>query len=134
MPIKQSELNMEKKMKIALSLQDNNDNSPIDIRFGRAAYFGIFDEANQTWEFISNSQNTQAAQGAGIQAAQHIINADANVLIAANVGPKAVFALQAAGVEIFQSSGNLSAIDAVKAFRDNKLTKLDQANVQGHWI
>ena len=125
---------MEKKMKIALPLQNNNEISQIDIRFGRAAYFGIYDDSNQSWEFISNSQNTQAAQGAGIQAAQHVINADVNILIADNVGPKAMLALQTAGVEIFQSSQNLSAIDVVKEFKDSKLTKLSQANVEGHWV
>jgi len=121
-------------MKIALPLQNNNENSPVDIRFGRAAYFGIYDDSNQSWEFISNSQNTQAAQGAGIQAAQYVINADVNILIAVNVGPKAMLALQTAGVVFFQGSQNFSAIDAVKAFKDNKLTKIDQANVDGHWV
>lgn len=121
-------------MKIALPLQDNNENSLVDIRFGRAAYFGIFDDSNQAWEFVSNSQNTQAAQGAGIQAAQHVINADANILIAANVGPKAILALQSAGLETFQSLKNLSAIEAIKTFKDGNLDKLDQANVDGHWV
>ena len=120
-------------MKIAVCTQEKNEKSLVDSRFGRAGSFAIFDDESKQWSFIENAQNLQAAQGAGIQAAQFIIDADAEVLLARNVGPKAMAALGANSIKVFNITDELTAEQAVAAFADNKLQALDQANVEGHW-
>ena len=121
-------------MKIAICAQDKNEDSLVDSRFGRAACFAIFDDQNKQWTFIENAQNTQAAQGAGIQAAQFIIDADAEVLLARNTGPKAITALQASQVKVFNVSADMTIRQALDAYLDDKLEQMDQANVEGHWV
>jgi predicted Fe-Mo cluster-binding NifX family protein len=120
-------------MKIALCAQNNTPDAPIDTRFGRAACFAVCDTETGNWQFAPNNQNLQAAQGAGIQAAQHLLDAQADVLIACNVGPKAMAALTAAGVKIAQCPAGLSLRQAVEEFKSGKLQMLTEANVEGHW-
>lgn len=121
-------------MKIAICAQSNNADAAIDTRFGRAACFGIFDTETNEWTFSANPQNLQAAQGAGIQAAQAVIDTDADVLLANNVGPKAMAALSAGSVDVFAVKPATSLQQALEDFTAGKLTQLQQANVEGHWM
>ena len=57
-------------MKIAVSAQGPDLNSPVDPRFGRAAYFIIYDTDSRGFDVLRNVENAGASQGAGIQAAQ----------------------------------------------------------------
>ena len=121
-------------MKIAFCSQTNHLNSVIDSRFGRADFFAVFDDTAQRWEFVPNNQNLQAAQGAGIQAAQTVINTEVDVLIAANVGPKAMAALQANGISVFQTNTSMTLQQALEAFQNGGLTEIQNSNVEGHWV
>ncbi|MFC1850946.1 NifB/NifX family molybdenum-iron cluster-binding protein [candidate division CSSED10-310 bacterium] len=87
-------------MKIALSSQGINLDSPIDPRFGRAAYFLFIDSQSENIEVVDNNLNVNAAHGAGIQTAQTVINKGASVVITGNVGPKAYGVLQKSGVDV----------------------------------
>lgn len=119
-------------MKIALSAEQSTPESPIDPRFGRAKYFMLFDDVLESWEFIDNNQNLQAAQGAGIQSAANVVNAGCEVLISGHCGPKAFAALNKAGVAVYTiTSGTVR--DAVDAFKRGKLAKLESSDVDGHW-
>ena len=120
-------------MKIVICAQSNDSQSNVDTRFGRTAYFGMYDTEANEWDFVPNQQNLQAAQGAGIQAAQTVIDAEADVLLAANVGPKAMAALSAGGVKVFTVEGSLSLPQAVENYTAGKLTNLQEAYVEGHW-
>lgn len=57
-------------MKICITSHGQDHQAGVDTRFGRADYFAIYDEEKNTWEFITNIQNAEAAHGAGIQAGQ----------------------------------------------------------------
>jgi predicted Fe-Mo cluster-binding NifX family protein len=119
-------------MKIALSSEGKTGDCAIDPRFGRAKFFVVFDETNNMWDAIDNIQNLQAAQGAGIQSAATIVNAGCGVLISGHCGPKAFAALSKAGVVIYLAPGGTVA-EAVEAYRNGKLERLDDADVDGHW-
>ncbi|MBL7215198.1 MAG: dinitrogenase iron-molybdenum cofactor biosynthesis protein [Phycisphaerae bacterium] len=121
-------------MKIAICSQSNNVQSNIDSRFGRTAFFAVYDDTVKQWEFITNNQNLQAAQGAGIQAAQAIMDADADALIASNVGPKAMAALSANGVAVFKINTGQTLEQALTEYQSGKLPQMQQANVEGHWV
>ena len=121
-------------MKIAICSQSNNPQSNVDSRFGRAALFAIYDDTADAWEFIENRQNLQAVQGAGIQAAQTIIDSGVEILIAANVGPKAMAAMNAGGIAVFEADTAKTIQQAVNEYRAGQLNQLQQSNVEGHWV
>lgn len=121
-------------MKIAICAQQNNTQAPVDSRFGRSPWYAIYDDQTQEWSFIENSQNLQAAQGAGTQAAQHIIDADAEVLLACNVGPKAVAALRAGSIQMYLTVPGMTIEQALLEYLNGRLKSAEQANVEGHWM
>jgi len=61
-------------MKIAITANEDNLESNIDTRFGRCRYFLIVDTNTMNFESISN-ESAMTSGGAGIQAAQTIVNA-----------------------------------------------------------
>lgn len=121
-------------MKIAICAQAENTQSSVDSRFGRAAYFAVFDDVANQWDFIPNSQNLQNAQGAGTQSAQIVIDAEADVLLASNVGPKAMAALKANGVEVFKLDAVVTVEQALTDYTGGKLIQMQDSNVEGHWV
>ena len=106
----------------------------MDPRFGRAAYFAVFDNVANQWDFIPNNQNLQAAQGAGIQSAQTVIDTEADVLLASNVGPKAMAALKANGVKVFKVDAVVTVEQALTDYTSGKLIQMQDSNVEGHWV
>ena len=54
-------------MKIAISSSGSTLEDTIDLRFGRAAMFIIYDLDHENFTSVDNEQNLNAAQGAGIQ-------------------------------------------------------------------
>lgn len=120
-------------MKIAVSSTGPDVNSQVDPRFGRAKYFIIYDTESNETKVIDNTVNLNAAQGAGIQSAQNIVDNGVNTLVTGNVGPKAFNVLQIAGVNVFTgASGSIS--DALKSWETEDLNPADKANVEGHWM
>ncbi|MBN2078364.1 MAG: NifB/NifX family molybdenum-iron cluster-binding protein [Spirochaetes bacterium] len=119
-------------MRIAISSRGETLDAELDERFGRAAYFIIFDTEKGDSSSIANTQNLELAQGAGIQSARTVINAGAGALVTGNVGPKAFRTLNAAGIEIYLA-GSGTVKEAIEAFQAGRLKKVDGANVEGHW-
>lgn len=119
-------------MKIAVSSVDADVKSAVDPRFGRAKYFMVYDDASCQWETINNQQNLEAAQGAGIQSAAHIVNAGCSVLISGHCGPKAFTALDKAGVAVYTLDNGVVA-EAVELYKKGTLTRISGADVEGHW-
>ena len=119
-------------MKIAVTAESASPESMIDPRFGRAKYFLVYDDATENWDAIDNKQNLESAQGAGIQSASHVVNADCKVLISGHCGPKAFAALSKAGVEVYTVNGG-SVQSAIDSFKQGKLNKIETADVEGHW-
>lgn len=120
-------------MKVAVTSQGMDMASEVDPRFGRAKFLILVD--TETGEFTAhdNTQNLNAVQGAGIQAAQNVVRLGAAAVITGNVGPKAFAALQAGSVKPYIGSTG-SVNDAVEQFKDGRLQCADQANVEGHWV
>ena len=121
-------------MKIAVTASGEGWDAPIDERFGRARCFAIITiEGDQrSLDNIDNTQNLQAAQGAGIQAAEAIHRSGATKLMTGHVGPKAFRALNAGRVEIY-SGVRGTVLQAVEDFLAGRLTPTKGADVEGHW-
>jgi predicted Fe-Mo cluster-binding NifX family protein len=120
-------------MKIAITALEANLSSPVEPRFGRAKQFVLFDTETKEFEIIDNLQNLNAAQGAGIQSAQNIINSGAEALISGHCGPKAFRVLTAGKVKVYvNASGTIQEnLDKLQA---GELEQANDADVEGHWV
>jgi predicted Fe-Mo cluster-binding NifX family protein len=119
-------------MKIAVTSQGQTIDSEVDPRFGRARYFIIADVDTGDLRAVSNEQNLNAAQGAGIQAAQLVAAQGVEAVLTGHCGPKAFQVLTAAGIKVFNEVEGTVA-EAIVAFSSGKLTQTEGADVQGHW-
>jgi predicted Fe-Mo cluster-binding NifX family protein len=119
-------------MKIVVSSTGATAESPVDPRFGRAAQFILFDTETGEYRAVTNEQNLQAAQGAGIQAAMMISRLGAQYLITGNCGPKAFRALAAAGIKVIVGAEGTVA-EVIEQFKAGKLQPSSAPNVDGHW-
>ncbi|MEW6186407.1 MAG: NifB/NifX family molybdenum-iron cluster-binding protein [Thermodesulfobacteriota bacterium] len=119
-------------MKIAVSTKGKTLDAEIDPRFGRAGFFILIDPETMNLEVLENKQNLQLPQGAGIQAAQTVVDRGAKVVLTGNCGPKAFRVLQAAGVKVgIGMTGSVQ--EAVKRYKEGKINFADAPNVEGHW-
>ncbi len=120
-------------MKIAMSCDAKSADASIDSRFGRAPYFAIYDTETQEFDFIDNHQTLNTPSGAGIQSAQHVVNAGVSVVLTGHCGPKAFKAMTAADIKIYTNvSGAIK--EAIAAHERGELAEAAEADVEGHWI
>ncbi len=119
-------------MRVAVTCSGTDLNAEIDPRFGRAKRFLVVETDSLTFEVVDNQQNFDTAQGAGIQAAQNIMNAGAVALLTGNCGPKAFKVLERAGGRVVVGVGGRVG-EAVRAFCQGKLVLASEPNVEGHW-
>jgi predicted DNA-binding protein (UPF0251 family)/predicted Fe-Mo cluster-binding NifX family protein len=122
---------VEKEMKkIAVSSYGPTLDDKVDPRFGRAGGFVVVDVNTMETQYIDNGGSQVMSHGAGIQAAEIVARAEAEVLLSGYVGPKAFQALSAAGIAIGQNCDNLTVREAVDRFLDGKIPVADAPNME----
>jgi predicted Fe-Mo cluster-binding NifX family protein len=119
-------------MKLAITATGPELSSRFDPRFGRAKYLLFVETPFRTFVPLENSAAMNAAQGAGIQAAQHVIDNQAEAVITGNCGPKAFRALEAAGVRVYLAPDGTVA-ENLDRFDHGQFLPAAAANVDGHW-
>ncbi len=119
-------------MKVAVTTGGPDWDAPVDSRFGRAKKFAVVDVEPQTLTVHDNSQNLNAAQGAGIQSAQKVVELGVDAVISGHCGPKAFRVLKAAGIRIYTTQA-ATVKEAVDLFATGKLAEAADADVEGHW-
>ncbi len=107
-------------MKIIFSSTGKNWEDNIDDKFGRAKGFVLYDEDNNKLSWLSNDENMDAEHGAGIQAAQLVLNTGAEILITGRIGPKAREVLEKTNIKIYETV-NVSIKQAYKNFKEGLL-------------
>jgi predicted Fe-Mo cluster-binding NifX family protein len=122
----------EHQVRVAITASGPDLSSPVDQRFGRARYLLIVETSDRKVQAIDNNAGMNAAQGAGVQAAQTVIDNNASVLITGHCGPKAFRALQAGGVHVYLSP-ETTVDDAITAFQQGDLKHTSTADVDSHW-
>jgi len=120
-------------MKIAITTAGKDLDAPVELRFGRATSFMIYDTESKEFEIVDNSQQLNAAQGAGIQSAQNVINGGATALISGHCGPKAMRVLKSKNVDVYVTE-QTSIKQALANLETGALTKIDEADVEEHWV
>ena len=120
-------------MKIAISINGNDLNAPFSPRFGRAAAFCIVDSENNEYQVYENSANSTSG-GAGVMAAQFVVDCGANVVISGAFGPQAYETLAAAAAKMFTLSGNenFSIRDVLGKYYRGELQEVQAPTHGGH--
>jgi predicted Fe-Mo cluster-binding NifX family protein len=93
--------------------------APIDPRFGRCTYFVIVDTDTMKSEVFPNASQT-ASSGAGIQAAQTIVNKGAKLVLTGSVGPNAHQVLSASGIEVITGVDG-TVQEAIRKYKNSQL-------------
>lgn len=120
-------------MKIAFTTSGDSLEAPLDSRFGRAPKILVYDLDTGDFEVMDNTQNLNAPQGAGIQAAQNVVRTGAVHLVTGHCGPKAFKVLKTAGIAIYTTDAPTVA-EALVRFRSGSLAPAQSADVEGHWV
>ena len=120
-------------MKVAVSAEGVDLAAQLDCRFGRARYFLVVDTDTGQCEAHDNTQNLNAAQGAGIQAGQLVARLGVDAVVSGNVGPKAFNVLREAGIKVFLAEGGTVG-EAIEGLKSGSLQEVDQPSVPGHWM
>ena len=120
-------------MKIAVTAEGQDTSAQVDLRFGRAKYFLVIDTDSGSLEVADNKQNLEAAQGAGIQAAQNVAALGVECVLTGHCGPNAFRALSAAGIKLYVAVKGTVA-EAVEQFKAGQLEPAEGADVEGHWM
>ncbi|MDI9506632.1 MAG: dinitrogenase iron-molybdenum cofactor biosynthesis protein [Clostridiales bacterium] len=105
-------------MKIAIPLDENKTN--VCSVLSRAPFFLFWEDGKET---VMVNPAAQAQSGAGIQAAQYLVDNKVTVLITPRCGQNAASVLTAAKVKIYKSL-NTAAADDVTACREGKLEEM----------
>lgn len=105
-------------MKIVVTAQGTDLDSFVDPRFGRCQYFLFVDTDTMRMEAVPNAAR-QAAGGAGIQAAQFVVDKGAQAVITGTVGPNADEVLKRANIPVHRGAGTVSGV--IDKFKSDKL-------------
>lgn len=117
-------------MKIAISTSGTTLNDQLDIRFGRCKYFLIYDTDTKTFNIIEN-EGQKASGGAGIAAAQQIIDEGVDAIITGSLGPNAFEIINKSGIKAYKSD-SISIIEAIEKQQLDKLEMIDNAGPAHH--
>lgn len=115
-------------MKIAIPLDDTR--KEVCVSFGRAPYF-LFAQEEQV-EILKNPAASSEG-GAGLQAAQFVVDQGADALVTVRCGENAAEVLKEAEISIYKSRGN-DANENLKACREGKLETLTHFHAGYHGI
>lgn len=117
-------------MKLAIPANEKDFNTEVCISFGRAPFYLFYDTANDQAEFIVN-EAADAPGGAGIKAAQTIVDNKADVVLTPRCGENAAQVLVAAGIKMYKTnSGSLK--ENIEAFKSNNLEMLGETHPGFH--
>lgn len=117
-------------MRIAIPVDEKKPESRVCISFGRAPYFILHDTEKKTTEYIGNTA-AEAQGGAGLKAAQLIVDSGANVLLTLRCGQNAAEVLNAAQIKIYKAE-EIEAAENLAAFQEGKLTPMTQFHAGFH--
>jgi predicted Fe-Mo cluster-binding NifX family protein len=117
-------------MKIVVSSQGSTLEAPASPIFGRCPTFVFVESETMDVEALPNPAMSQGG-GAGIRAAQFVVNQGAEIVLTGSLGPNAFDVLQAAGVPGYLV-GEGTVGQAVAAFQAGQLQPMAGANVAAH--
>jgi len=92
-------------MKVAIPVEHQSTEDHVYPSFGRTPFFMIYDEKFKDIKYLVN-EAAHAAGGAGIKAAQLLVDNSVDVVITPRCGKNAAEVLQDASINIYKSEGD----------------------------
>jgi len=117
-------------MRIVVSARGEDLDAPASPVFGRCPTYIFVDSETMQFEAVPNPAMNQGG-GAGIQAAQFVVERGAQAVLTGNLGPNAFGVLQAAGVPGYLVPSG-AVRQAVEAFKASRVQPMGGANVAAH--
>jgi len=117
-------------MRIVVSSNGANLDAQASPVFGRCPMFVFVDTETMAFEAVENPALASAG-GAGIQAAQFVIEKGAQAVVSGNVGPNAFQVFQSAGIPVHLFGGG-TVREAVEAFKAGDLPVAGGATAPEH--
>lgn len=117
-------------MKIAITACGPTADCSIDERLGRAYWILLYHVEEDAWSIIDNSENRNAAQGAGKLTAQALVQLGTTHVLTGEIGPKAFRILKASGARIYLGAAG-SAAGALLAWQRGDLREAEAPNEIG---
>lgn len=119
-----------KKMKIGIPVNERSMEKGICPSFGRASFFLIYDTETKEGEYLENFA-VSSQGGAGIKAAQAVVNSGAKALITPRCGENAASVIRSGDIKIYKSIGT-DIEDNIEAFLREELSVLDEIHEGSH--
>ncbi|MCW3807595.1 NifB/NifX family molybdenum-iron cluster-binding protein [Plebeiibacterium marinum] len=99
-------------MKTVITSTGNSLESEFDLRFGRAGWFCVYDEANGNYEFVKN-MNAEDSNGAGIKVSEKMVELGVGKVISGDFGPKAKDVLDKFNIQMVILQNEGATVDSV---------------------
>lgn len=110
-------------MKLLISVQQPDIDSPVNERFGRTGWFVHVDTETGNWQAVENPGWNNRG-GAGVSAAQFAADQNAEAVVSGEFGPNAAAALQSAGIKMLRfPSAGLTGNEVVQLYRQCRLVE-----------
>ena len=117
-------------MLLAIPTESKDINTAVCPSFGRAPYFLLFDTESRKTAVIDNP-GASAQGGAGIKAAQALVDRKADALLTPRCGENAAEMLQAANIALYKSRDG-SVASNITLFTEGKLALLEEIHAGFH--
>jgi predicted Fe-Mo cluster-binding NifX family protein len=117
-------------MKVIVTAEGADLKAPTSPRFGRCPTYVLVETETMAFEAMPNPA-ASASGGAGIQAAQFVVEQGAQAVLTGNVGPNAADVLGAASVAVYVNDES-TVQTAVEAFKAGRLPVASGATVRAH--
>jgi predicted Fe-Mo cluster-binding NifX family protein len=106
-------------MKIAIPMNESRVDGEVCVSFGRAPYFLFYDTESKDAKFMENPAAT-AQGGAGIKAAQALVDENAQALLTVRCGENAAEVFKAAEIKVYKTT-KVTAKENIEAFEKGEL-------------
>lgn len=119
-------------MKIAVPIEETKERAEVSKSFGRSSGLFIYDTETKETLVIENEAK-HSKGGAGIKAAQAIVDNHADVLLTPQCGENAAEVLEAANIKLYKTEGS-NLLENIDNFVNGKLVLLEEihAGLHGH--
>lgn len=117
-------------MIIALSASGSEKEFVLDTRLGRCPTYAFYNDEKDIWSFMPNPGAVQDS-GAGIKAAQFLIEQNTDVLLTGEMGPKAARILNSTKIKVYSLS-EVPLKEAIKLYQEGRCKIISEATVNSH--
>jgi predicted Fe-Mo cluster-binding NifX family protein len=117
-------------MKVVVTANGAGLDAAASAVFGRCPTYVFVDTDTMQCESVENPA-VGASGGAGVQAAQFILERGVQAVTTGNIGPNAFGVFQASGVRVYLFGGS-TVREAVEAYKAGQLRPVGGANVPAH--